>query len=167
MLKWLDKKWSRWQNRKTLSLPPPKWSESESCRVMSNSLGPHGYTVHGILQARILEWVAVPFSKGSCQPRDRTLVSCIAGVFFTSWTTKGAHLLPRAHQNYNYLQSNIGKIWKLAEKMFYNWKHKVTKKHIRGVETGYGREPHLQVGTTNRIITNAEVTPQGAPHQAP
>ena len=42
------------------------------------------YTVHGILQTRILEWVAFPFSRGSSQPRDRTQVSCIAGGFFTS-----------------------------------------------------------------------------------
>ena len=41
-------------------------------------------TVHGILQARILEWVAFPFSRGSSQPRDRTQVSHIAGRFFTS-----------------------------------------------------------------------------------
>ena len=46
---------------------------------------PVNYTVHGILQARILEWVAVPFSRGSSQPRDLTQVSCIAGRFFTSW----------------------------------------------------------------------------------
>ena len=42
------------------------------------------YTVHGILQIRILEWVAFPFPMGSSQPRDRTQVSCIAGGFFTS-----------------------------------------------------------------------------------
>ena len=42
------------------------------------------YTVHGILQARILEWVAFPFSRGSFQSRDRTQVSCIAGRLFTS-----------------------------------------------------------------------------------
>ena len=36
----------------------------------------------GILQARVLEWAAIPFSKGSSQPRDRTQVSCIAGSFF-------------------------------------------------------------------------------------
>ena len=48
------------------------------------------YTVHGILQARILEWVAVPFSKGSSQPSDQTQVSLIAGRFFTSWATKEA-----------------------------------------------------------------------------
>ena len=52
---------------------------------------PRDYTVHGILQARILEWVAVPFSRGSSQPRDRTQVSHIAGGFFTSWATREAH----------------------------------------------------------------------------
>ena len=59
--------------------------ESESCSVVSNSLWPHGLC--GILQARILEWVAFSFSVGSSQPRDRTQVSCIAGEFFTSWAT--------------------------------------------------------------------------------
>ena len=51
---------------------------------------PMNYTLHGILQARILEWVAVPFSKGSSQPRDRTQVSHIAGGFFTSWVKREA-----------------------------------------------------------------------------
>ena len=45
---------------------------------------PMDYTVHVILEARILEWVAFPFSRGSSQPRDRTQVSHIAGGFFTS-----------------------------------------------------------------------------------
>ena len=48
------------------------------------------YTVHGILQDRILEWVALPFSRGSYQLRDRTQVSCIAGGFFTRWATSEA-----------------------------------------------------------------------------
>ena len=47
-------------------------------------------TVHGILQARILKWVAFPFSRGSSQPRNRTQVSHIAGGFFTSWATREA-----------------------------------------------------------------------------
>ena len=49
------------------------------------------YTVHGILQAKILEWVAVPFSRESSQPRDQTQVSCIASKFFTSWAIREAH----------------------------------------------------------------------------
>ena len=43
---------------------------------------PPGSSVHGILQARISEWVAILFSRGCLQPRDRTQVSCIAGGFF-------------------------------------------------------------------------------------
>ena len=46
--------------------------------------------VHGILQARILEWVAIRFSRGSFWLRGRTRVFCIAGVFFTIWATKDA-----------------------------------------------------------------------------
>ena len=45
---------------------------------------PMDYTVRGILQAGILEWVAFPFSRGSSQPRDRTQVSRISGRLFTS-----------------------------------------------------------------------------------
>ena len=48
---------------------------------------PPGSSVHGILQARILEWAAMPFSRGSYQPRDRTQVSHIVGRYFTVWTT--------------------------------------------------------------------------------
>ena len=61
-----------------------------SCWVMSNSLQPMDYTVHGILQARILEWVAVLFIRGSSQPRDWTQVSHIACGFFTSWAARKA-----------------------------------------------------------------------------
>ena len=46
------------------------------------------YTVHGILQARILDWVAFPFSRGSSQARDWIQVSGIAGGFFTSWAKR-------------------------------------------------------------------------------
>ena len=49
---------------------------------------PVDFTVHGILQARILEWIAIPFSRRSSKPRDRTQVSCIAGRFFASWATR-------------------------------------------------------------------------------
>ena len=46
-----------------------------------------GSSVHGILQGRILEWVATSFSRGSSQPRDQAWVSCIAGRFLTIWAT--------------------------------------------------------------------------------
>ena len=60
--------------------------------VMSNSLWPMGCSlpgssVHGILQARILEWVAIPFSRGHSQTRNWTWIS-VAGGFFTVWATR-------------------------------------------------------------------------------
>ena len=51
---------------------------------------PMDYTVHGILQARLLEWTAFPFSRGSSQPRDGTQVSSIVGGVFSSWATREA-----------------------------------------------------------------------------
>ena len=51
---------------------------------------PPGFSVHGILQVRILEWFAMPLSRGSSQPGDWTQVSCIAGGFFTIWATREA-----------------------------------------------------------------------------
>ena len=51
---------------------------------------PPGSSVHGIFQARVLEWVVISFSRGSSQPRDRTWVSHIAGRHFTIWATREA-----------------------------------------------------------------------------
>ena len=50
-----------------------------------------GSSVHGILQERILEWVAISFCRGSSQSRDRNRVFCIAGRFFTIWATRKAY----------------------------------------------------------------------------
>ena len=59
---------------------------AESCRTLCDPMdcSPPGFSVHGILQARILEWVAISFSRVSSWPRDWTRVSCIAGWFFTT-----------------------------------------------------------------------------------
>ena len=56
----------------------------QSCLTLCNPMAcnPPGSSVYGILQARILEWVAIPFSRGSSRLKDRTQVSCIAGRFF-------------------------------------------------------------------------------------
>ena len=65
---------------------------------------PMDYTVHGILQARILEWVAVPFSRGSSQHRDKTHVSHIAGGLGSSNTEASyAATIPKERFN-NYTQ---------------------------------------------------------------
>ena len=59
---------------------------TQSCPTLCDPMdcSPPGFSVHVILQARILEWVAISFSRGSSQPRDRTWVSCTAGRFFTT-----------------------------------------------------------------------------------
>ena len=51
---------------------------------------PPGSSIHGILQARILEWIAISFSRGSSRSRDQTQVSCIAGRRFNLWATREA-----------------------------------------------------------------------------
>ena len=75
------------------TLSPPLDVVSESHSVMSDSCdpmdwSPQGSFVHGILQARILEWVAISFSRGSSQSRNRTHVSRIVGRFFTDWARR-------------------------------------------------------------------------------
>ena len=59
---------------------------------------PPGSSVHGILQARIPEWVAIPFSRGSSQPRDQTQILCTAGGFFTTWATINLGILELRRQ---------------------------------------------------------------------
>ena len=78
--------------------------------VVSDSYDPMDYSlpvssVHGILQARILESLAVLFARGSSQPRDWTQVSCIAGGFFTNWATRK---VVAAYNNTGLLSDNSG-----------------------------------------------------------
>ena len=100
---------------------------TQSCLTLCN---PMDYTVYGVLQARILEWVAFPFSRGSSQPRDWTQVSCIAGGFFTSWAIREAPFiegtdakteapilwLPDTKNQLIGKDSNAGKDWRQKEK---------------------------------------------------
>ena len=73
----------RWRVKVLVTQLCPTLCDPMDCR-------PLGSSVHGILQARILEWVAITFSRGSSQLRNRTWVSCIAGRFFTVWATREA-----------------------------------------------------------------------------
>ena len=68
-------------------LQQTKWTVkvTQSCPTLCDCID---YTVLGILQARILEWVAFPFSSGSSWPRNWTRVSCIGGGFFTNWAIR-------------------------------------------------------------------------------
>ena len=70
-----------------------KWSEiAQSCPTLCDPMdcSPSGSSIHGILQARILEWVAIAFSRGSFRPRDRAQVCRIAGRHFNLWAVRPA-----------------------------------------------------------------------------
>ena len=99
-----------------------------SCSVMSlcnpRDCSLPGSSVHGNSPARILEWVAVPFSRGSSWSSNQTRVSCIAGGFFTSWATREApfthYLFLNVGQSYSFsvmllieMRSNLIILWDL------------------------------------------------------
>ena len=92
----------RWKKQPLPSSSPQvKWSGS----VMSDSLDPMdcslpGSSVHGVFQARVLEWVAISFSRGSSLPRYWTRVSCIVGRRFTLWATREITLFPKYSPKY-------------------------------------------------------------------
>ena len=69
---------------------------AQSCPTFCDSMdySPPGSSVHGILQERILEWVAISLARGSSRPRNRTQVSCIAGRCFTLWAAREASYFP-------------------------------------------------------------------------
>ena len=71
------------------------------CDPLDHSLA--SSSVHGILQSRILKWVATPFCRQPSQPWDQTQVSYIAGRFFTDWATREDHLSTYSTLNLNFI----------------------------------------------------------------
>ena len=113
-----------------------KWSKvAQSCPTLCNPVDCSlpGSSVHGILQARILEWVAISFSRGSSRPRGQTQVFSIAGRHFNLWATREA---PGIHWDKTIIQQNtctpmftavlftIAKTWKQP-------KHPTTEEWIK------------------------------------
>ena len=90
-----------------------KWSEVKEAQSCPTLCDPMDYVVHRILQARILEWVAFPFSSGSSQPMDRTHVSRIAGGFFTSWATQAKHVINSKREGARDLASVGSRKWEV------------------------------------------------------
>ena len=89
---------------------PVKVLVAQLCLIRCDPMdcSPPGSSVGGILQARILEWVVIPFSGGSSRPGDGTWVCCIVGRFFTVWATRGAPFCPRSLIN---MDTNILKLY--------------------------------------------------------
>ena len=80
---------------------------AQSCLTLCDSMdcSPPGFSTHGVFQARIMEGVAISFSRGSSPPRDRTQVSCIEGRRFTLWATREVLKIRRS----------IRGLWKLPD----------------------------------------------------
>ena len=92
------------------------------CDPMDHS--PPGSSVHGILQARILEWVAISFSGTSSQPRDRTWVSCIASRFFTIWAIREAQTQSLIADCLFSFQRSSFYLFHSQVEAFWNWNRK-------------------------------------------
>ena len=112
--------------------PEIQWWWWFSCLVSFLTLcypmdcSPLASSVHGISQARILEWVAISFSRGSSWPRDRTQVPCIAGRFFIDWATREALKFNRQMQFCNYWDKSLSNFVfkaKFLQNVFF---HKIT-----------------------------------------
>ena len=85
------------------------WFHCVSDSVTSDS-SPPASSVPGVLQARILDWVAIPFSRGSSWLRDWTLVSCLIGRFFAIWTTRKSWMYC--------LSKRWSSVWKIQQQAF-------------------------------------------------
>ena len=81
------------KSKKIMGIAQVKVKVAQLCPNLCN---PMVYAVRGILQARILEWAAIPFFRQSSQPRDRIQVSHIAGGFFTIWATREAQVMVKS-----------------------------------------------------------------------
>ena len=95
---------------------------AQSCPTLCD---PMDYSVHGVLQTRIPEWVVFPFSKGASQPRDQTQTSRTAGGFFTSWGTREAQEYWSEEAYPFFSESSWPRHWTgvscIADGVFTNW----------------------------------------------
>ena len=113
---------------------------TQSCPTLCD---PMDCIVHGILQARILEWVLFPFSRGSSEPRDWAQVSRVAGRFFTNWAIREAHWqVTQSKSKYAMAPYKIKKqgfllrsCWRWERVGLYNWARVSVDGSIRNADT--------------------------------
>ena len=140
-----------------------QWSKVKAAQSCLNPCDSIDYTVRGILQARILERVAVPFSRGSSQPRDQTQISCTAGRFFTSWANREAQEYWSAHSSLSCLQGILltqESNWGLlnCRRIVYQLRYEGSLKTCR-VFTNQGSSPSPE--HVSRSVTSDSLWPHG------
>ena len=132
-----------------------KWKSLSCVRLCDPThCSPSGSSVHGILQARILEWVDIPFSRESSWPRYWTQVSCIAGISFTVWATR--EVQGRGKVSLKILRIKMvpffcllslsynGAVFNLKYLMSCSWEHRNTWKVSADTQEG----PSVLIGAT-------------------
>ena len=131
--------------------------------------------VHGISQARMLEWIAIPFSRGSSQPRDWTHISCIAGGFFTVWATREHTPVFLPGESHGQRSLAGCSPWGLKESdvtewltlsVIYIYTHTFRMNHYSNVckisscvdEEVHMKSDHIRSGSNNNVIRTPEVS---------
>ena len=124
-----------------------KWSEvAQSCSTLCNPMDCSllRSSVHGIFQARVLEWIAISFSRGSSWPRNQTQVSHTVGRRFTVWATREEPLSKKRYGSKSYIPTSmfiaalftIAKTWKKSKYPSIAEEHTVQLKNIQGNISG-------------------------------
>ena len=113
---------------------------AQACLTLCNPMhcSPPGSSVHGIFQARILEWVAISFSRESSHHRNRTQVSCIADSFFTLWSTRCFAHSPNLPSGKKTLRDNV-----TCNRGTYYWFEPGSPALTKGVRTKRPKAPVL------------------------
>ena len=115
--------------------------------LCATTCSPPGVSVHGIFQAKLLEWFAISFSRGLSWPRDWSLVACTAGRFFTNWATRKA-------------QRSYGWVLIQCDLCSYKKRRHTQRKHHVKTE---GEEGHLQVKERGLRVKSTLLTPCSQP----
>ena len=132
--------------------PEVKWNEVKVTLSHLTLCDPMDYIVHGILQVRILEWVAYPFSSRSSWTRNRTRVSCITGRFFTNWAIREAMGGDKC-----YRQGRVkhdATIFSLGKGLFREYM--LERLRAEGLKSGCSLALPLRIFTLNRLLNLSE-----------
>ena len=121
---------------------------AQSCPTLCDPMdcSPPGSSTHGIFQARVLEWVAIAFSRGSSQPRDQTQLSCITGRRFTIWATREAFKSGKVG-GFHFLVTWLHGVWLLKTESNLEMGKSKGREHM--ASSFYGQEGHGLTASPN------------------